>query len=72
MNILLEAPPHEAEAVDLCHADGGAAGDAYQIPLHRAGFVPLWQKARARTIGFRRNDLERTHWKKVCRSMQDD
>jgi hypothetical protein len=31
--------------------------------------VPLWLKARARAIGFRHDDLVRTHWKKVWRSM---
>jgi hypothetical protein len=34
--------------------------------------VPLWLKARAWMIGFRRDDLERTHWKKIWRSMVVD
>jgi hypothetical protein len=34
--------------------------------------VPLWLEARARTIDFRRDDLVRTHWKKIGRSMFDN
>ncbi len=37
--------------------------------LNHGGPVPLWLKARIQAIGFRRGDLERTHWKKVWRSM---
>jgi hypothetical protein len=40
--------------------------------LNRGSPAPLWLKARARTIGFRRDDLERTHWKKLSRSMVED
>jgi len=34
---------------------------------NRAVPAPLWLKVRARAIGFRRDDLERTHWKKAGR-----
>jgi hypothetical protein len=31
-----------------------------------------WLKATIRTIDSRRDDLERTHWKKIWRSMVED
>jgi hypothetical protein len=69
MNPLLEAPACETERVDLRHDGGGFAWNAFRIFLNRGTPAPLWLKARGRTIGFRRDDLERTHWKKVSRSM---
>ena len=56
MDTLLEAPAHEAETVDFCHDHVGVAGNAYRISLNRGSPVPLWLEARARTIGFRRDD----------------
>jgi len=44
-------------------------GKPNQFFLTRGNPVPLWLKARLQATGFRRDDLERTHWKKVCRSM---
>jgi hypothetical protein len=40
--------------------------------LGRGSPMPLWLKARARAVSFRRGDLARTHWKKVLRSMVED
>jgi hypothetical protein len=48
------------------------AGKPNQFFPSRGSPVPLWQKARTRANGFRREDLERTHWKKVCRAMFAD
>jgi hypothetical protein len=31
--------------------------------------MPLWLKARGQTIGFRHDDLVRTHWRKVWHAM---
>ena len=72
MNILFEAPARETERVHLRRDDAGVAWNAFRIFLNRGSPAPLWLKARARTIGFRRDDLERTHWKKVSRSMVVD
>ena len=72
MNTPLEVPARETERVDLRHNDVGVAWNAFRIFLNRGNPAPLWLKARARTIGFRRDDLERTHWKKVSRSMVVD
>jgi len=69
MDARLEAPARETEALDLRHDGIGVAWNAFRIFLNRGGPAPLWVKARARAMGFRRDDLERTHWKKVCRSM---
>jgi hypothetical protein len=43
-------------------------GKVNQFFLNRGNPVPLCQTARSRTIGFRRDDLERTHWNKLGRS----
>jgi hypothetical protein len=72
MNTLLEAPARETERVDLRHDDVEAAWNAFRMFLNRGSPAPLWLKARARTIGFRRDDLERTRWKKVSRSVVGD
>jgi hypothetical protein len=68
MNIVLKTSSNKAEMGDLRH-DDGVAGHAYRIFLTQGSPAPLWLKARARTIGFRHDDLERTHWKKVWRAM---
>ena len=72
MNTLLEAPAHEAETVDRRRDTAGVAGNAFRISLNQGSPAPLWQRARNRTIGFRHDDLVRTHWRKVWRSMLDD
>jgi hypothetical protein len=43
---------------------GGAA--------NRAASALVWLKAPVRTIESRRDDLERAHWKKVCRSLAEE
>ena len=50
----------------------GEIGNANRGSLHRGSPAPLWVKARVRAMGLRRDDLERTHWKKVWRSMFAD
>jgi hypothetical protein len=62
----------KAETVDIRDDDVAVPWKANGISLHQGSPVPLWLEARARTIDFRRDDLERTHWKKICRSMPDD
>lgn len=71
MNTPLETMLPEVETADLRYEDFRLAGNAFLIALNEASPMPLWLKARARAIGFRRDDLERTHRKKVCRSMQE-
>jgi hypothetical protein len=34
--------------------------------------LALWAKAQAHAFNFRGDDLARTHWRKICRSLQDD
>ncbi len=72
MNTRLDAPARETERVDLRPGDAEVAWNAFRIFLNRGSPVPLWLKARAWTIGFRRDDLERRHWKKLSRSMAVD
>jgi len=70
MNPLLEA----AETVDLCHDDAGVARKTCRITLNQGRPVLRWLEATTQTIDlidFRLDDLERTHWKKVWRSMLD-
>jgi hypothetical protein len=68
MNIVLKTRSDKAETGDLCH-DDRVTGNACRIFPNQGSPAPLWLKARSRTIGFRHDDLERTHWKKVWRSM---
>ena len=72
MNTPLETAAHEAETVDIRHDDVWVVSKAIGTAPNQATPAPLWRKARAQTIGFRRDDLVQTHWRKVCRSMQDD
>ena len=72
MNTLLEAPAHEAETVDLCHDDVGAARKACRISRNQGRSALRRWKATVRTIGSRYDDIERTHWKKVWLSMVED
>ena len=72
MNTLLEAPAHEAETVDFRHDDVGVVRKANKSPLNQGRSGLRWLKATVRTINSRRDDLERTHWKKIGRSMVGD
>lgn len=72
MNTLLEAPAHEVETIDLCRHEEATGRKPNGRPWNQGSPMPLWLKARAWTIGFGRDDLMRTHWKKVWRSMRDD
>jgi hypothetical protein len=71
MNLLLEAPSSQAETAGLRHDDAGVARKACRISLDQGRSVVRWLEATARTIDFGRDDIERTHWKKVWRSMLD-
>jgi hypothetical protein len=71
MNATFEVPARETETVDLRYDDAGVARNSFRIFLNRGSPAPLWLKARARTVGFRRDDLERTHWKKLSHSMAE-
>lgn len=72
MDTPFEAPARETETVDFRRDDVGVAWNVFRIFLNQGSPAPLWLKARARAIGFRRDDLERTHWRKVWRSMVVD
>jgi hypothetical protein len=72
MNALLEFLTHETGMDGLRRDRAGAGRNANESPPHPAGPVPLWLKARARAAGFRQQELERTHWKKVWRLMFED
>jgi len=67
MNALFEAPARETKRIVL--HDDQVAGNANKITRNQNSPMPLWLKARARTKGFGHDALERTHWKKVSRSM---
>ena len=78
MNTLLQTPassiqhpPSSLEPIDIRHDNDDSVRRATGYPANQGSTVPLWQQARARTIGFRRDDLSRTHWRKVWRSMRD-
>jgi hypothetical protein len=51
---------------------GISDGKVKRFILNRGNPVPLWLKARVQAMDFQRDDLERTHWKKVWRSMFAD
>jgi hypothetical protein len=51
---------------------GISGGKVKRFILNRGNPVPLWLKARVQAMDFQRDDLERTHWKKVCLSMFAD
>lgn len=72
MNTLLEVPAQEAETVDLRRDDGGGFRKTNGRPPDQGRSELRWLKAIVRTIDLRREDLERTHWKKVWRSMVED
>jgi hypothetical protein len=72
MNTLLKATAQEIET-DYRRHDNTKGDRNAKASLRNQGIVvPLWLKARARTIGLGREDLERSHWKKVWRSMDED
>jgi hypothetical protein len=72
MNTLVEAPLHQAETGGACRRDIRGAGRAFHFSPSQGGPAPLWQRAKIQAIGFRHDDLERTHWKKVWRSIFAD
>ena len=72
MNIRLGVPAYKTEMVDLRHDHVGVVRKANGSPANHGRSGLSWLEATARTIDFRRDDLERTHWKKVWRSMVVD
>jgi hypothetical protein len=72
MNPVLEFLTHETGMAGLRRDRVGAVWNANGSSPHQAGPVPLWLQARARAAGFRQQELERTHWKKVWRLMFED
>ncbi len=72
MNPVLEVPVFKAEPIELGRDSFGIVRKANGNPPHLFSPIPLRLKARARTIGIRRDDLARMHWRKVWRSMCDD
>jgi len=61
----------EVEAIES-YCDDSVIRKANRFSLNRVSPVPLWLMARVRAIGFRSDDLLRTHWNKVWRSMVED
>jgi hypothetical protein len=72
MNTPLGLSSNKTRTVGLRRDSSGGDWKANGIPPNLDNPKPLWLQARARTIGFRRADLEHTHWRKVWRSMEDD
>ena len=71
MKTLLEAPAGEAKMVAIRGDGVGVASQADQNTTDQGSPVPLWREARAQAIDFRHDDLVRTHWQKLGRSMLD-
>jgi hypothetical protein len=68
----LEALLHRAEAVDL-HPDSIAVvAKTDGSPLKQSRSEGRWFRPAAQTFDWRHGNLERAHWKKVWRSLQDD
>jgi hypothetical protein len=72
MNTLLEARSRKAETVGLCPDDPGAFQKANGGPPTQGDSERRWLRATVRTADSRRDDLQRTHWKKVWRSIDED
>jgi hypothetical protein len=70
--LVLEAPDHEAETVERRYDDVGVARKACRISRNQGRSELRRLKATVRTIDFRGDDIERTHWKKVWLSMVED
>jgi hypothetical protein len=56
----------------MCNETWINGGKIKQFSLNGGNPVPLWLKARVQAMDFRPDELERTHWKKVWRSMFAD
>jgi hypothetical protein len=63
---------HQAKTVDPRRDEIEILDKAEQASLIQGSPKPLWVEARAQTIGFRHDDLVRTHWRKIGRSVHDD
>lgn len=67
MNTLLEAPAHEVKTTAFRHD----ADRVVRSPSDKGRSAPVRLKPRA-WIEFWRDDVVRTHWRKVWRSMAED
>lgn len=72
MNDLLEICSNRSETVDLCNDDFAVVQKANGSPANKSRSWTRWLKATVQTIDSRRDELERTHWKKVWRSMVEE
>jgi hypothetical protein len=72
MNDLLEICSDRSKAVDLCNDDFAVVRKANGSPAHKGRSWTRWLKATVQPIDSRRDELERTHWKKVWRSMVEE
>ena len=70
----LNPPACTAESADfdLRPDDAAVAPDPIGSLHNQCSPIPLWEKARIRSIGFRRDDLAQAHWRKVWRYMLDE
>jgi hypothetical protein len=69
MKIRLEATSPKPEPG---HNGAGAVRIMFRFSLNRGCPPPLWQQARIQAINFQHDDIERTHWKKVWRSLYEE
>lgn len=72
MNPVLEVTAHKTETNALRRTGNESMRQTRENLPPRGGPLPLWLKARAQTLGLRRDDLVRMHWRKVWRSMVED
>jgi hypothetical protein len=71
-NILLEAPAREAETVALCRDDAWVVRTRSGHLPNQGRSEPRWLETVVQTIDSLRDDLERTHWRKIWHSMSED
>jgi hypothetical protein len=72
MKTLIQTPSQKSKAGDRRQDDIGGVRIKFRFSLWRGCPAPLWHLARMQATGFRRDDLERTHWGKIWRSMFDE
>jgi len=72
MSTRFEVPSHKAQTFNLRRDDVRAVRIPNASPPNPAGPKPLWWQARTRPVGFRREELVQTHWKKIWCSMVQD
>jgi len=72
MNTLLESHSYKTETGHLCRDDVWFVRDANGHSAKRGRSALRWLKATVPTIDSRRDDLARTHCRKIWRSMMED